>query len=218
MLGTRSKNAEYYMIDNIIRVRSMLKNDLQNKANIRILQAVCDTQYVDVFLNQELVVDWLPFRSVSNYISLFPGTYTIDILSSTDHKNKLLSTNIIIQNDQIYTLALVGKAEETEPYIVHNFPNVPFGEAKMRFLHLAPELPVLDFAVKDRDVVFENVAFQQVTDYLGLTPMTVDLELRTAGSKQVILPMPKLKFKANEASTIVLVGSKKVFSIITIID
>jgi hypothetical protein len=206
------------MIDNKIRVRSMAEKVLQNKANIRFLQAVSDTQYVDVFINKELVVDWLPFRRVSNYFSLLPGTYTIDILSSTDRSKKLLSTNIIIKNGQIYTLALVRKAEETEPYIVQNFPNVPFGEAKMRFLHLAPELPALDFAVKDRDVVFENVAFQQVTDYLGLTPMTVDLELRTAGSKQVILPMPKLKFKANEACTIVLVGSKKEFSIIIIID
>ncbi|WML53791.1 DUF4397 domain-containing protein [Neobacillus sp. PS3-12] len=196
----------------------MAEKDLQNKANIRFLQAVSDTQYVDVFINKELVVDWLPFQSVSNYVSLLPGTYTIDILSSTDRKNKLLSTNIIIQNDQIYTLVLVGKGEETELYMVHNFPKVPFGEAKMRFLHLAPELPTIDFAVKDRDVVFENIAFQQVTDYLGLTPMTVDLELRTAGSKQVILPMPKLKFKANEACTIVLVGSKKEFSIIIIID
>lgn len=196
----------------------MAEKDLQNKANIRFLQAVSDTQYVDVFINKELVVDWLPFRRVSNYFSLLPGTYTIDILSSTNRKNKLLSTNIIIKNDQLYTLALVRKAEETELYIVQNFPNVPFGEAKMRFLHLAPELPALDFAVKDRDVVFENVDFQQVTDYLGLTPMTVDLELRTAGSKQVILPMPKLKFKPNEACTIVLVGSKKEFSIIIIID
>lgn len=196
----------------------MAEKDLQNKANIRFLQAVSDTQYVDVFINKELVVDWLPFRRVSNYFSLLPGTYTIDIQFSADRKNKLLSTNIIIKNDQIYTLALVRKAEATELYIVQNFPNVPFGEAKMRFLHIAPELPALDFAVKDRDVVFENVAFQQVSDYLGLTPMTVDLELRTAGSKQVILPMPKLKFKANEACTIVLVGSKKEFSIIIIID
>ena len=28
--------------------------------------------------------------------------------------------------------------------------------------------------------------------------MTVDLELRAEGSKQIILPMPKLTFKANE--------------------
>jgi hypothetical protein len=196
----------------------MLKKNLQNMANIRFLQAICDTQYVDVFLNKELVVDWLPFRSAGNYISLLPGTYTIDILSSTDRKNKLLSTNIIIQNDQIYTLALIGKAEEAELYIVHNFPNVPFGEAKMRFLHLASELPTLDFSVKDRDVVFPSISFQQITDYLGLTPMTVDLELRIAGSKEVILPMPKLKFKPNEVSTIVLVGSKEEFSITMIID
>ena len=87
----------------------------------------------------------------------------------------------------------------------------------MRFFHLVYDIPALDFAVKDRDVVFPTVSFQQVTDYLGLTPMTVDLELR-AGSKQIILPMPKLKFKANETYTIVMIGSEKAPSLTIIVD
>jgi hypothetical protein len=196
----------------------MAEKDLHNKANIRFLQAVNDTHYLDVFVNNELVINCLPFHRVSNYISLSPGKNTIEILSSKDPDKKLLCTNIIIQSGQIYTLAAVRKGEETELCLVLNLPDVPFGEAKMRFLHLASELPALDFAVKDRDVVFPNISFQQITDYLGLTPMTVDLELRIAGSKEVILPMPKLKFGANEACTIVLIGSKKEFSITRIID
>jgi hypothetical protein len=196
----------------------MLKKDLHNKANIRFLQAVFDTQYVDVFVNKEMVANRLPFQRISNYISLRPGTYTVDIFSSKDPDKKLLSTNIIIKSGNFYTLAAFKKGESTELFTIHNLPDVTFGEAKMRFLHLSPELPALDFAVKDRDVVFQNVPFQQVTDYLGLTPMTVDLELRIAGSKQVILPLPKLKFKANEASTIVLLSSEKEPSITMIID
>jgi hypothetical protein len=36
--------------------------------------------------------------------------------------------------------------------------------------------------------------------------MTVDLEIREAGSRNVILPMPKLQFKPNETYTIVFTG------------
>lgn len=196
----------------------MLKKDLHKKANIRFLQAVYDTQFVDIFVNKKMVVNRLPLQTESNYISLLPGTYTIEIFSSKDPSIRILSTNIIIKGDHFYTIAIVKKGEGTELFIFANLPEVPLGEAKMRFLHLAPELPELDFAVKDRDVVFPSVFFQQVTDYLGLTPMTVDLELRIAGSKQVILPMPKLKFKTNEACTIVLFGSEKGLSISMIID
>lgn len=196
----------------------MLKKDLHKKANIRFLQAVYNTQFFDIFVNKEIVAKRLPFQKESNYISLLPGTYTIEIFSSKDPVQRLLSTNIIIKSGNFYTLAAVKKREAAELFIISNMPNVPFGEAKMRFLHLAPELPAIDLAVKDRDVVFPNVSFQQVTDYLGLTPMTVDLELRIAGSKQVLLPMPKLKFKANEAYTIVLFGSEKVLSISMIVD
>ena len=92
------------------------------------------------------------------------------------------------------------------------------GESKMRFLHLATDTPSLDLAVKDRDVVFPNVSFLHVTDYLGLTPMTVDLELRQVGLTDVILPIPKLQFKANEAYTVVLIGLEKALSISVIKD
>ncbi len=85
--------------------------------------------------------------------------------------------------------------------------DVPLGESKMRFLHLAAETPPLDLAVKNRDIVFPNVLFQGITEYLGLTPMTVDLELRISGSKQVVLPLDRLQFKANESYTLALLGS-----------
>ena len=39
--------------------------------------------------------------------------------------------------------------------------------------------------------------------------MTIDLEVREAGTKKIILPLPKSKFLPNEAYTIVLVGSTR---------
>lgn len=36
--------------------------------------------------------------------------------------------------------------------------------------------------------------------------MTVDLEIREAGTKNILLPMPKSKFQSNFAYTIVIIG------------
>jgi hypothetical protein len=90
--------------------------------------------------------------------------------------------------------------------VYHNQSEVPANEAKVRFIHLSPDTSALDIAVKDRDVIFPKVSYKQATEYLPLSPMTVDLEAREAGSKNVILPMPKVHFKANETYSIVFVG------------
>lgn len=196
----------------------MAKNDWHNVAKIRFLAAVFAIPFVDVLVNGIRIVSKIPYRKTSNYISLEPGFHTVEIVSSEDSHIKLVCSRLKIDSGKVYTLAIAGRRENANLLMVQNLPMVPLDEAKMRFLHLAPELPAVDFAVKGRDVVFPDIAFQQITDYLGLTPMTVDLELRTSGSKQVVLPMPKLQFKANETYTIVLISSETELSISVIIE
>jgi hypothetical protein len=196
----------------------MAEKDLHNEASIRFLLAVNTTHDVDVVLNKKQIVAKLSFQKVSNYILLQPGAYTIEMVYSHNHNEKILSTTIIIESGQFYTMTVMKEEKKSKLFMIQNSPSVPVGEAKIRFLHLACNMPVLDLAVKDRDVVFPNISFQEATDYLGLTPMTVDLELRIAGSKQVVLPMPKLQFKANAAYTIVLASTSEEIFLLKLID
>jgi hypothetical protein len=205
-------------LDIMRNITDINKRVLHANANIRFLHAVYDAHNVDVYVNNKLIVSNVPFQKVSDYVTLQPGQYSIEFSSSEKPAKRFLSNNIFIEAGKIYTLAAVGLREKVNLLTVENRPTVPLGESKMRFLHLGTDTPSLDLAVKDRDVVFPNISFQHATDYLGLTPMTVDLELRTAGRKEVILPMPKLQFKANETYTVVLIGLKKALSILVIKD
>ncbi len=90
------------------------------------------------------------------------------------------------------------------PYL--DDPTVPSGETKVKFIHLSPDAPAVDIAVKGGDVIFPDISFKQATDYLGLTPMTVNLEARVAGSKNSVLSVPNVKLSPNQAYTIVAVG------------
>ncbi|MCQ6277809.1 DUF4397 domain-containing protein [Bacillus sp. EB600] len=205
-------------LDIMSNITDINKRVLHADANIRFLHAVYDAHKVDLYVNNKPFASNVPFQKVSDYVSLQPGQYSIEIFSSEEPAKRLLNNNMLIEAGKIYTIAAVGLLEKVNLLTVENRPSVPLGESKMRFLHLATDTPSLDLAVKDRDVVFPNISFQQATDYLGLTPMTVDLELRTAGRKEVILPMPKLQFKANETYTVVLFGLEKELSISVIKD
>lgn len=183
-------------------------------AKIRILHALPDIKKIDVEANKKTIVSDFAFQKVSEYFWLPAGNCQIDIFESANKTKKNLNKEIQLEAGKSYTLAITGKRNKIRLFFMENQSNVPIGETKIRFLHLSIETPSLDVAVKARDVVFSDVSYPHVTEYLGLTPMTVDLELRTAGSKQVVLPMPKLKFIANHAYTLIFLGPKMNLQII----
>jgi hypothetical protein len=184
----------------------------QSNAKIRFLHASPDIANVDVYVNSQHTENNMTYKRITEYISLKKGKHQMGWYSTG---NSLVSEQVLVEPGNFYTLALIDGGLST--YLNH--PEVPMGESKVRFLHLSSDSPSIDIAVKDRDVVFPNLSFKEVTEYLGLTPMTVDLEVRVSGTNNVILPMPKSKFLPNKVYTIVIVGhAKEKLEILFLID
>ncbi|MEH7113492.1 DUF4397 domain-containing protein [Neobacillus niacini] len=189
----------------------LLRNTQQTRVDgkVRFLHTSPDAPDVDIYINGQMKVKHLPFKVASNYLPLKPGKHHIDIYPTGNSVDSVLNKKITIDPGKSYTLAIIDSVKKMRllPYLTQ--PEVPPNESKIRFLHLSPDTGTLDIAVKDRDVVFPNITYKQATNYLGIMPMTVDLEVREAGTKQVVLPMPKAQFRPNETYTIVLIGLSK---------
>lgn len=175
-------------------------------ARVRVLHASPDAPNVDVYVNENRVLQNFPFKEVSDYLSLPAGKYQIDIYPAGDMVNNVLSRKVAIEGGKQYTVAAADTVKKLRLITLVDEPFVPTGETKVRFVHLSPDAPAVDIAVKNGDVIFSNVAFKQVSKYLPLMPMTVDLEVRLAGTKTVVLPLPALTFRANQVYTAVAVG------------
>ncbi|WP_223701922.1 DUF4397 domain-containing protein [Sutcliffiella deserti] len=173
---------------------------------LRFLHAAPDSPALDVYINNELVHRDFHYTNSSMYIKIPYGTYHIYITLKEDSSNSILSKTIEIRENLSCTLAVVGLKESLDLISVSDDEFVPPGESKIRVLHLSPNTPSLDIAVLKGDVLFSQLAFSEVTDYLPLTPMTVDLELRIAGTKEVILPLRRVNVKPNTSYTIIATG------------
>ncbi|KMK93530.1 DUF4397 domain-containing protein [Rossellomorea marisflavi] len=173
---------------------------------VRVFHGVPDAGEVDVYVNGHRVLRKLAFKDVSDYLTLPGGKYHIDVYPTGTSTETIISKKVKVDPGKAYTLAAAGTTKKLQllPYV--DEPGVPAGETKVKFIHLSPDAPAVDIAVKGRDVIFPNVSFKQATEYLGLTPMTVDLEVRPAGSKDVVLSIPDVKFEANQAYTIIAAG------------
>ncbi|MEH7389868.1 DUF4397 domain-containing protein [Bacillus sp. JJ1503] len=174
---------------------------------VRFIHASIDAPNVDIYIDGIRILKDFSHKEVSNYLSLPAGKHQIDIYPTGNMVSTVLSRKVTIEQGKHYTLIPSGHVKNLKWLALEDDPRVPRGETKIRFIHLSPDAPALDIAVKDRDVIFSNISFRKHTSYIRLTPATVDLEARIAGSSNIALPIPQLQLKPNKAYSILIVGS-----------
>ncbi|MED3553502.1 DUF4397 domain-containing protein [Cytobacillus praedii] len=176
-------------------------------AKIRFIHGSNDASNVDIYVNGSRVLKDFPFKEASTYLTLPAGKYQVDIYPAGNMVSTVLSRKINVGQGKNYSFLFSGHGKNLKWLALEDELHVPYGETKVRFIHLADDAPAFDIAVKDRDVIFPNIAYRKFTSYLGLSPMTVDLEARIAGSKNVVLPIPHVRLEPNKVYSILLLGS-----------
>lgn len=82
------------------------------------------------------------------------------------------------------------------------------GVARVRTVHAAPELGEPDVRLDGR-LVAKAARYEEVTDYLSLTPGSYDLSARRpSGKGDALLSQPRLPLVAGTAATVYVVGSR----------
>ncbi|KAB2338177.1 DUF4397 domain-containing protein [Cytobacillus depressus] len=194
-------------------VQTMRTNPTSNhhvqggSGKIRFVHASIDMPNVDIYIDGIRILKNFPYKEASNYFSLPAGKHQVDIYPTGNMVSTFLSRKIIVEHGRSYTLIPSGLVKNLRWLAIVDDPQVPIGQSKFRFVNLSPDAPALDLAIKGREVIFSNISFRKYTNYLALSPMTVDLEARIAGSSNIVLPLPHLQLMPNHAYTILLVGS-----------
>lgn len=178
----------------------------QNPARVRILHGSPDGPNVDIFLNELRAFEDIPYKTLSNYLSVPAGNYQIDIYPAGEMISTLVSYKLTLKSGKYYTLAAAGAVDRFRLVTIEDNPFVPERESKVRFVHLSSDAPALDIAAKNGDVVFRGLPFRRATNYLGLTPMVVDFDVRKTGTNETVLDLQGQQFDPDTAYTIFLLG------------
>lgn len=78
--------------------------------------------------------------------------------------------------------------------------------ALVRFVHFSPNANAVDIILPNGTVLFSNVPYQAVTEYIKLAPGTYTLHVRPAGMDQVILTIPNVVINPNDMMSIYAIG------------
>jgi hypothetical protein len=178
----------------------------EHMARVRAVHASPDAPAVDILVNDTAAFTNAPFKGITDYASLEVGTYNVKVVPTGATEPVVIEADLTLEAKD-YTVVALGTLENIEPLVLVDNNSAPAeGKAHVRFVHASPDAPAVDIAVKGGPVLFSNIAFKEVGDYLPVDAATYDLEVRIAGTEDVALEVPGLALADGTVYTVFAMG------------
>lgn len=174
---------------------------------VRVIHTVPDGPNVDVYANDELIVSDLAYGDYTDYLTIPEGRYKISLHVAGSETPAVLSNMLTVNPGSIMTVAAVGTLDDIGMLAITDTNNTRNSrEASLRFLHLSPNAPAVDITLPNGTVIFSNVSFKDITPYIDVPPMDYTLQVRVAGTSDVVLTVPNVNPMANNFYTVYAIG------------
>ena len=178
-----------------------------HEARVRIVHASPDAPAVDVWVNGAVAFSNAPFKGITDYAKLEPGSYQVQVSPTGATEPIVIDATLDLAEGTDYTVVAVGQLANIEPLVLVDNNSAPAaGKAHVRFVHASPDAPAVDIAVTGGPVLFSNVPFKGTGDYLPVDAGTYDLEARIAGTNTVALSVPGVALEDGKVYTIFAMG------------
>ncbi|WP_336038158.1 DUF4397 domain-containing protein [Halobacterium yunchengense] len=189
--------------------------DPQNAAYLSVAHASPDAPAVDVYVDNESVLDDVEFGDVSDYLEVAAGTYNVTITVADDREAVVFEGNVTAERGTASTIAASGEVSENAstaftPRVYASDALTPDeDEAAVRVAHLSPDAPTVDITADDGDVVLaENVSFGNASEYVTVPEGDYEIEIRadTPDANGTVVTTVDVSLDSEEAVTAWAVG------------
>ena len=180
-------------------------------ACLNIIHASPDAPAVDVYVDGEMALGDLAFGETSGWVAMPAGEHQIQVTAvGAELETAVIDADVTLEEGAAYEVAATGLLAEIEPQVYQvNLSEIGSEDepkARVRVVHASPDAPAVDVAVKGGDVLIEDLAFPDVSNYLSVPATSYDLEVRPTGTTDVALDLPGVAFDAGMVYTIYAIG------------
>lgn len=174
-------------------------------ANVRLVGGLPTDTWLDMALDDEPMFKDLEYKDVGEYAETGSGTRVLRI-TPKGSSDPVIEGEIELAANTDYTVAVAGTVAEVEAFIYEddNTATEP-GEARIRLVHLAHGAPALDVLAGDT-ALWENVAYGDDSAYVRLDAGTYAVDVREAGTSDVLLPADDMTVEAGTIYTLFVLG------------
>lgn len=202
-------------------------NSIEQPGRIRFVNALFMGQPIDIYINDRPILRGLNYRQATQFIPIPNGMYNVKVYT-TNSNNLLANQNINIEGNKLITITqdatgavMLNITEDVsvdQGFMPQMPPQQPFmppfetrdttvsGRARVRFIHFSPNAPAVDITLPNGMVLFRNIPYHTITDYINVASGTYTLQVRPTGTDQVVLTIPDVVLNPNDVSTIYAIG------------
>ncbi|MEF8812881.1 MAG: DUF4397 domain-containing protein [Halovenus sp.] len=159
-------------------------------ARVRVIHLSPDAPSVDVLVDGSEALTDVAFGDISDYLALDPGTYTVTITAAGDPGTVAFEGDVSLEGGTDYTVAAIGELSEGtfRPLgLVDDTRRPVRGITYLRVVHASPDAPAVDVTLfGGRLPLLKDVSFGDATDYLALPTGEYTVEIRPAGSDDLV--------------------------------
>lgn len=179
-------------------------------ACVNIVHASPDAPAVDIFVDGALAVENLAFGTATGWVALPAGAHQVQVAPTGEAADAaVIDAEVELEADMAYEVAAIGPVAEIMPaiYPVDLAVSADAENAAVRVVHASPDAPAVDVAVAGGDVLIENLAFPDASDYLMVPAGAYDLEVRPTGTTDVALDLPGVELMAGQTYSVYAIGT-----------
>jgi len=184
-------------------------NTNPDDARVRVAHASPDAPDVDVYVEGDRVIQGLSFRSVTDYLELSAGTYTVAITAAEDPDTVVFEGDLTLEEATDYTIAAIGELGEDTfrpEVLVDDNEELSDQIAQVRVLHASPDAPAVDVTAFDGQfAVFHGVEFGETTRYLALPAREDTFGIRPTDSTENVFQVD-LELQGGTVYTLIAEG------------
>jgi|SRR5690554_190465 len=197
-------------------------NPIEQPARVRFVNRAIQEK-INIYLNDQEIIRGLNYQQTTQYIPLPSGMYNIKIYTASN--NLLLNENINISGSKLITFSQnqMGNFEVQTTDDIAMPQMMPYnpvqgqqqtlmrdsqsaGRSRIRFAHFSPNLPPVDITLPNGNVLFRNIDYRSITDYVSIAPGSYNLQARMSGNNQVLFSIPEFVIAPNDVKTIYAIG------------
>ncbi len=178
-----------------------------NQARLRAVNASPDAPPLDVLVNGAVAFPALSFEGVTAYRSFNAGVTNVQFVPTGGGQPSLINTSRDLAANVDYTIVATGFQANIRPLLLIDDNTAPFsGQARLRLVHVSPNAGPVDVAITGGRLLFSDVPYTGVGGYITLPASTLNLEVRQAGTSNVLLSLSNVTLANCAVHTLFLMG------------
>lgn len=185
------------------------------QARVLVTHASPDAPGVDLLVdNQKVNERPLTFPNNTGYLSVNAGTRNVKV-NAAGTTTTVIDANLPLEANRNYSVFAIDSLSKISALVTNDDLTAPAaGKAHVRFIHLSPNAPAVDVSVAGQAAgqgLFTNRAFNKTitAEQQAFTPVdagTVNLEVREAGTTNVVLNLSNIRLDTGKIYTVFAKG------------